>query len=230
MEPYKFSSLRNTSLLERSYPGLEHIVQIGVDEAGRGCLAGKVYAAAVIIPPTKELAFLRELNDSKKLSRKKRQALREKIEENLVFGVGFASPGEIDQINILQATFLAMHRAIKKCLKKYALSRPLESPPHILVDGNRFKPFKYAGMSVPHTTVVKGDAKYLSIAAASILAKEYHDDHIKRLLERHPELSDFGWQKNVGYPTKEHKTAIEERGVSKYHRKTFRGCGSCDSV
>ncbi len=178
-------------------------IEAGCDEAGRGCLAGAVYAAAVILPKD----FRNEqLNDSKQLTEHQRYALREIIErEALAWAIGVVSPEEIDRINILNASFLAMHRAID------ALSL---RPQHLLIDGNRFKKYQ----DLPHTTVVKGDGKYLSIAAASILAKTYRDDYMNRLHEEYPV---YGWDKNKGYPTRQHRAAIAAHGTTPYHRMTF---------
>lgn len=179
------------------------LVEAGCDEAGRGCLAGAVYAAAVILPPDYRNDTL---NDSKQLTEKQRYRLREVIERDaLSWAVGIVSPEEIDAINILNASFLAMHRAIGNLSIR---------PQHLLIDGNRFKP--YAG--IPHTTVVKGDGKYLSIAAASVLAKTYRDDYMGGLDKTYPA---YGWQKNKGYPTKAHRDAIRLYGVTPYHRKSF---------
>lgn len=179
------------------------LVEAGCDEAGRGCLAGAVYAAAVILPPDYRNDTL---NDSKQLTEKQRYRLREVIERDaLSWAVGIVSPEEIDEINILNASFLAMHRAIDKLSIR---------PQHLLIDGNRFKP--YAG--IPHTTVVKGDGKYLSIAAASVLAKTYRDDYMDGLDKTYPA---YGWQKNKGYPTQAHRDAIRLYGVTPYHRKSF---------
>ena len=178
-------------------------IEAGCDEAGRGCLAGAVYAAAVILPKD----FRNEqLNDSKQLTEHQRYALRSVIErEALAWAIGIVSPEEIDRINILNASFLAMHRAID------ALSL---RPQHLLIDGNRFKKYQ----DLPHTTVVKGDGKYLSIAAASILAKTYRDDYMNRLHEEYPV---YGWDKNKGYPTRQHRVAIAAHGTTPYHRMTF---------
>lgn len=179
------------------------LVEAGCDEAGRGCLAGAVYAAAVILPPDYRNDAL---NDSKQLTEKQRYRLREVIERDaLSWAVGIVSPEEIDAINILNASFLAMHRAIGNLSIR---------PQHLLIDGNRFKP--YAG--IPHTTVVKGDGKYLSIAAASVLAKTYRDDYMDGLDKTYPA---YGWQKNKGYPTQAHRDAIRLYGVTPYHRKSF---------
>lgn len=181
----------------------ENILEAGCDEAGRGCLSGPVFAASVILPADFSHP---DINDSKKLSEKKRKELRPYIEEHaLAYGVGIVDEKEIDQINILNASFLAMHRAIEK-LKL--------TPKHLIIDGNRFKPYK----EIPYTTIVKGDGKYKSIAAASILAKTYRDDFMDKIAKEFPQ---YGWEKNKGYPTKAHKEAIEKFGVTPYHRLTF---------
>lgn len=181
----------------------ENLVEAGCDEAGRGCLAGAVYAAAVILPPDYKNELL---NDSKKLTEKQRYQLRPIIEkEALAWAVGVVTPQEIDEINILNASFLAMHRALDKLALR---------PEYILVDGNRFKPYQ----SVPYTTVVKGDGKYLSIAAASILAKTYRDDYMNAL---HQEYPMYDWLSNKGYPTKKHREAIRRFGTSPYHRMSY---------
>lgn len=188
-------------LLGFMHPG---IIEAGCDEAGRGCLCGPVACAAVILPPDFKCE---ELNDSKQLSEKKRDALRPIIErEALAWAVVMVSPGEIDEINILNASIEGMHRA---------LARLKITPQHILVDGNRFKPFS----DIPHTTVVKGDAKYMSIAAASILAKTHRDELMKNLAEEFP---GYGWEINKGYPTKSHREAILRLGTTPHHRKTFK--------
>lgn len=188
-------------LLGCMHPG---ILEAGCDEAGRGCLCGPVACAAVILPRD----FLCEdLNDSKKLSEKKREELRPLIEERaLAWAVVMVSPEEIDKINILNASILGMHRALE------ALNI---TPEHILVDGNRFKPFK----DIPHTTVVKGDAKYMSIAAASVLAKTHRDEYMRKLALEYP---GYGWEINKGYPTKAHREAILKLGATPCHRKTFK--------
>lgn len=184
------------------------LIEAGCDEAGRGCLAGAVYAAAVILPHD----FHNELlNDSKQLSEKQRYALREVIEkEATAWAVGVVSPEEIDKINILNASFLAMHRAIDQLKVR---------PQHLLIDGNRFN--KYQNLS--HTTIIKGDGKYLSIAAASILAKTYRDDYMKSLHEEYPQ---YDWKGNKGYPTPKHRAAIAKYGITPYHRKTFNLLGN----
>ncbi len=179
------------------------VVEAGCDEAGRGCLAGAVYAAAVVLPPD----FRNELlNDSKKLTEKQRYALRPLIEEAaLAWAVGIVTPQEIDRINILNASFLAMHRAIEQLRV---------TPQHLLIDGNRFKPYP----GIAHTCVVKGDGKYEAIAAASILAKTYRDDYMNELHEKYPM---YDWKSNKGYPTKAHRAAIAQYGPTPYHRLSF---------
>lgn len=181
----------------------EGLIEAGCDEAGRGCLAGSVYAAAVILPSDYQNELL---NDSKKLTAKKRYALREEIERDAIaWAVGIVTPEEIDKINILNASFLAMHRALDQLSVR---------PEAVIVDGNRFKPYQ----DLPSTTIVKGDGKYLSIAAASILAKTYRDDYMLSLAEEYPQ---YDWQSNMGYPTKKHRQAIREHGITPYHRKSY---------
>lgn len=217
------------------------LIEAGCDEAGRGCLAGPVYAAAVILPPDYDNELL---NDSKQLSAKKRYALREQIQRDaLAWAIGVVSNDEIDEINILNASILAMHRALDQLKLR---------PEYVIVDGNRFK--KYVPGSsqaedslvhavrqpflsnktpyipspddlsggLPSCTIVKGDGKYLSIAAASILAKTYRDDCMKALHEEHPY---YGWDRNAGYPTKEHRQGIKTHGLTPYHRKSFNQLG-----
>lgn len=181
----------------------ENCIECGCDEAGRGCLAGAVYAAAVVLPPD----FQNDcLNDSKQLSEKKRYELRAVIEqEALCWAVGVVTPEEIDRINILNASFLAMHRAIEQLQV---------TPEHLLIDGNRFTPYP----EIPYATIIKGDGKFLSIAAASILAKTYRDDYMNRLAEEYPA---YQWSKNKGYPTRMHRDAIRQYGTTPYHRKSF---------
>ena len=181
----------------------DNLVEAGCDEAGRGCLAGSVYAAAVILPPDYENDLL---NDSKKLTAKKRYTLREVIQRDaLAWAVGFVTPEEIDKINILNASFLAMHRALDQLSLR---------PEAVIVDGNRFKPYQ----DLPFTTIVKGDGKYLSIAAASVLAKTYRDDYMLSLAKEYPQ---YDWQSNMGYPTKKHRQAIRDYGITPYHRKSY---------
>ena len=178
-------------------------IEAGCDEAGRGCLAGSVYAAAVILPDDYQNDLL---NDSKQLTEKRRYQLREIIERDAVaWAVGIVTPEEIDKINILNASILAMHRALDQLKVR---------PEAIIVDGNRFKPYN----NIPHTTIVKGDGKYLSIAAASILAKTYRDDYMDQLAEEYPQ---YDWKSNKGYPTKKHRAAIKAYGITPYHRKSY---------
>ena len=181
----------------------DHLTEAGCDEAGRGCLAGSVYAAAVILPPdyTND-----DLNDSKKLTEKKRYLLRTQIQHDaLAWAVGVVTPEEIDKINILNASILAMHRALDQLSVR---------PEAVIIDGNRFKPYQ----DLPYTTIVKGDAKYMSIAAASILAKTYRDDYMNELAQQYPQ---YGWQENKGYPTRQHREAIRQWGVTPLHRKSY---------
>jgi ribonuclease HII len=189
-------------MLKLNYSGFP--LEVGTDEAGRGCLSGPVVAAAVILPKDFTHPLL---TDSKQLSEKKRDQLRPIIEANaLAFGVSFVWQDEIDKINILQASITAMHRSIDALQIR---------PEFIIVDGNKFRNYN----EIPHETIVKGDAKYLSIAAASVLAKTYRDEYMQGI---HAELPMYNWAKNKGYPTKEHRAAIREFGATDYHRKTFR--------
>lgn len=182
-------------------------LEAGCDEAGRGCLAGPVFAAAVILPPDFENDLL---NDSKKLTERQRYALRPVIEEQaLAFAVGIVDQEEIDRINILNASFLAMHRAVQQL-------DPV--PEHLLIDGNRFKPYP----QISHTCIIKGDGKFLPIAAASVLAKTYRDDY---MLLIHNDFPQYGWDKNKGYPTLQHRKIIREIGISPHHRKSFANLG-----
>jgi len=206
-------------------------VEAGCDEAGRGCLAGSVYAAAVIFPEDYQND---ELNDSKQLTDRRRKQLREIIQRDAVaWAVGIVTPEEIDRINILNASILAMHRALDQLTVR---------PEAIIVDGNRFKPYHETitnnretitnnretitnnreTITIPHTTIVKGDGKYLSIAAASILAKTYRDDYMDELAKEYPQ---YDWLSNKGYPTKKHREAIRQYGITPYHRKTFNMLG-----
>jgi ribonuclease HII len=179
------------------------IVEAGCDEAGRGCLAGDVYAAAVILPPDFKNNML---NDSKQLTETQRYQLREIIErEAISWAIGIVTAEEIDRINILKASILAMHRAVDALTIR---------PEHLLIDGNKFNPYQ----GITHNTVVKGDATFMSIAAASILAKTYRDDYMMRIAEEFPM---YDWQNNKGYPTAKHRAAIREHGTTPYHRMTF---------
>ena len=194
-------------------------IEAGCDEAGRGCLAGSVYAAAVILPEGYQNELL---NDSKQLTEKRRYALREIIERDAVaWAVGVVTPEEIDKINILNASILAMHRALDQLQVR---------PEAIIVDGNRFKPYyergegsEVRGEKLPHTTIVKGDGKSLSIAAASILAKTYRDDYMNELAKEYPQ---YDWLSNKGYPTKKHRDAIRQYGITPYHRKSYNLLGT----
>ena len=181
----------------------EGLTEAGCDEAGRGCLAGSVYAAAVILPEGYENALL---NDSKQLTEKRRYQLRQEIERDaLAWAVGIVTPEEIDRINILNASILAMHRALDQLTVR---------PQAVIVDGNKFKPYR----NLPHTCIVKGDGKYMAIAAASILAKTYRDDYMNRLAEEYPQ---YDWRSNKGYPTKKHRDAIRQHGTTPYHRMSY---------
>ncbi len=196
------------SLISHFYEGK---IEAGCDEAGRGCLAGSVYAAAVILPDNYQNELL---NDSKQLSEKRRYQLREIIERDAVaWAVGIVTPEEIDKINILNASILAMHRALDQLKVR---------PEAIIVDGNRFKPYRSvvndSPVNIPHTTIIKGDGKYLSIAAASILAKTYRDDYMNKLAEEYPQ---YDWLSNKGYPTKKHREAIRQYGTTPYHRMSY---------
>jgi len=189
-------------MLKLNFSGVN--LECGTDEAGRGCLAGPVTAAAVILKPDFKNLIL---NDSKQISEKKRDILRPIIENDaLCFGCSHIYPKKIDEINILNASILAMHKSIE-ALKI--------APKFIIVDGNKFKPFN----EIPHETIIKGDGKFLSIAAASVLAKTYRDEYMNKI---HEEFPMYNWKKNKGYPTKEHREAIKKYGITKYHRKSFR--------
>ena len=188
-------------MLEGHY--FDGLIEAGCDEAGRGCLAGSVYAAAVILPPGYDNP---DLNDSKKLTAALRNALRQQIERDaLSWAVGIVTPEEIDNINILRASFLAMHRALDQLTVR---------PQAVIVDGNRFVPY----LVLPFATIVKGDGKYQAIAAASILAKTYRDDYMDALAEEYP---FYDWKSNKGYPTKAHRDGIRLHGISPYHRKSY---------
>ena len=194
-------------MLEKHY--YTGMVEAGTDEAGRGCLAGPVFAAAVILPDDFEHPLL---NDSKQLSDHQRRLLREVIErEAVAWAVGTASPAEIDKLNILNASILSMHRALD--------GLGTATPQAVIVDGNRFKPWR----DVPYTTIVKGDGKYMAIAAASILAKTYRDDCMIALAKEFPQ---YQWQQNKGYPTAAHRAAIRQYGLTEHHRRSFNQLGA----
>ena len=192
------------------YSSPSTLIEAGCDEAGRGCLAGAVYAAAVILPPDYSHPLL---NDSKQLTERRRYQLRTDIERDaLAWAVGIVEPREIDRINILNASILAMHRALDQLALR---------PEFIIVDGNRFKPYcnpLQPSSPVPSATIVKGDATYLSIAAASILAKTYRDDYMNRLADDYPQ---YDWRSNKGYPTRRHREAIRQYGTTPYHRLSY---------
>lgn len=199
-----------------TYYSQEEIIEAGLDEAGRGCLAGPVFAAAVIWPRELDPEIEHpKLNDSKKLSKKKREYLRNYIQENAIdYAVAYCDQNEIDEINILKASHLAMHRAI---------SNLNIEPELLLVDGNMFTNYlKKDGDIIEHQCIIKGDGKYASISAASILAKTYHDDYIENLLEENPELEKYGWKTNMCYGTKQHMDAIKKYGSTIHHRKSFK--------
>lgn len=198
-------SVSSNHLLPHYYSNL---IEAGCDEAGRGCLAGSVYAAAVILPKDYDNPLL---NDSKKLTEKRRKVLRDQIVRDAVsWAVGVVTPEEIDKINILNASFLAMHRALDQLTIR---------PEAVIVDGNRFNPYH----DLPYTTIVKGDGKYQSIAAASILAKTFRDEYMDSLANEYPY---YDWQKNKGYPTKAHREGIRDHGPSPYHRMSFNLMGA----
>lgn len=185
-----------------------NLIEAGCDEAGRGCLAGSVYAAAVILPKDYDNPLL---NDSKKLTEKRRKVLRDQILRDAeAWAVGVVTPEEIDKINILNASFLAMHRALDQLAVR---------PEAVIVDGNRFNPYR----DLPYTTIVKGDGKYQSIAAASILAKTFRDEYMDSLAKEYPY---YDWQKNKGYPTKAHREGIRDHGPSPYHRMSYNLIGA----
>lgn len=198
-------SVSSNHLLPHYYSNL---IEAGCDEAGRGCLAGSVYAAAVILPKDYDNPLL---NDSKKLTEKRRKVLRDQIVRDAVsWAVGVVTPEEIDKINILNASFLAMHRALDQLTIR---------PEAVIVDGNRFNPYR----DLPYTTIVKGDGKYQSIAAASILAKTFRDEYMDSIANEYPY---YDWQKNKGYPTKAHREGIREHGPSPYHRMSYNLMGA----
>lgn len=198
--------LQNRTMLKNHY--YEGLVEAGCDEAGRGCLAGSVYAAAVVLPPGFDSPLL---NDSKQLTEKRRYELREMIvREAVAWAVGIVTPEEIDRMNILRASILAMHRALDGLKVR---------PEAVIVDGNRFTPYR----DLPYTTIVKGDGKYQSIAAASILAKTFRDDYMNALAREHPQ---YGWDGNKGYPTKAHREAIRQYGTTPYHRMSYNLLGT----
>jgi ribonuclease HII len=203
--------------MELSFDSDPNVLEVGIDEAGRGCLSGRVYVGAVILPREFPDEKYKEIKDSKKLSRKKRSELREYIEKHAIsFNVAYADEKEVDRDNILQATLNTMHRAVEG----------LQIEPHqILVDGNQWKVYtNNEGDVIPHQIIKSGDNKYYSIAAASILAKVYHDEYVVALCREDPDLEKYGWLDNMCYGTKKHLDAIKEHGITKHHRKTFGIC------
>lgn len=199
----KGDSNAKTSKISLQSHYYDDLIEAGCDEAGRGCLAGSVYAAAVILPQNYSHPYL---NDSKQLTEKRRMILRKDIEKDAIaWAVGVVSPEEIDEINILKASFLAMHRAIDQLKVR---------PEALIIDGNRFTPYQ----NLPYTPIVKGDSKYLSIAAASILAKTYRDEYMEELHSQYPQ---YEWSKNKGYPTLAHREAIKKYGTTPFHRMSF---------
>lgn len=201
MEKGDSNAKTSKTLLQSHY--YDGLIEAGCDEAGRGCLAGSVYAAAVILPQNYSHPYL---NDSKQLTEKRRMILRKDIEKDAIaWAVGVVSPEEIDEINILKASFLAMHRAIDQLKVR---------PEALIIDGNRFTPYQ----NLPYTPIVKGDSKYLSIAAASILAKTYRDEYMEELHSQYPQ---YEWSKNKGYPTVAHREAIKKYGTTPFHRMSF---------
>lgn len=203
MRKFAAKEKSSTTIMLASHYYDDYEFEAGCDEAGRGCLAGSVYAAAVIFPKDYQND---ELNDSKQLTAQKRYALRKIVERDAIaWAVGIVTPEEIDKINILNASILAMHRALDQLKVR---------PEAVIVDGNKFKPYH----DLPCTTIVKGDGKYLSIAAASILAKTFRDDYMDQLAKEYPQ---YDWASNKGYPTKKHREAIERYGITPYHRTTF---------
>ncbi len=184
------------------------VIEVGIDEAGLGCLLGAVYAGAVIIDPDVPLHPL--VNDSKKMSARQRAIVRDYVEDNLIFAVGFVDEKVVDDLNVLNAKHVAMHNALDQL--------PVD-PEHIIIDGITFAPYK----NIEYTTIIKGDAKYASIAYASIMAKEYRDEYIKELVASHPELNErYGLATNMGYPTAQHREGVKKYGPCEYHRKTYR--------
>ena len=194
------------------------LIEVGIDEAGRGCLSGRVYVGAVILPKEIESDMYKQIKDSKKLSKKKRKILRVYIERiALAYSVAYAEPEEVDQLNILEATLQTMHTALDGLTIE---------PEQLLVDGNNFHTYiSKKGNFIPHELIKGGDNLYYSIAAASILAKVYHDEYIEELCEQDPSLHEkYNWLNNMGYGTKAHMNGIKEYGITKYHRKSFKPC------
>lgn len=200
-------------------------IEICIDEAGRGCMAGPVYASAVVWSPTVDSTGIR---DSKKLSKKKRKEKEQFIRENsIAYGIGSSSAAEIDKYNILEATYIAMHRAVDEVIKKLNLKEKDYDRTVLLVDGKWFKPYWTEYGWIEHECIIKGDDTYIGIAAASILAKVNHDKHIENICKQFPnDVAVYKWEKNMCYGTAEHINAIKENGISQFHRKTFGICAN----
>lgn len=211
------TKIKEITMMNSSVDDDKDIIEAGIDEAGRGCLAGRVYTAAVILPDEFPDNTYLQINDSKQLTAIKREELRRYIEEHAVaFSVEYADTDEIEEKNILHATIAAMHRCVKKLRVE---------PDNLVVDGNYFKQYTDKnGIIIPYQTVKKGDTKYRNIAAASILAKVYHDEHVIEMLEKNPDCEKYGWRKNMCYATKQHRDAIAVHGITEFHRKSFGIC------
>lgn len=192
--------------------------EVGVDEAGRGCLISRVYTGAVIWPQDDSIKAPFPITDSKKITKRRRKILQDFIHENAVaYATGYATEEEIDEVNILQATMRAMHRAIGAL----QISSPID---HLLIDGPHFREYYVAGVPIPHSCICQGDSLYQPISCASILAKEEHDKYINELCDQYPDLEEYGLRKNVGYGTRQHREAIDSLGVTQFHRKSFAPC------
>jgi ribonuclease HII len=217
-KPKKKRKRQPPPVLKIAFDSTPGTIEVGIDEAGRGCLSGRVYVGAVVLPrEIPDDPMFKQIRDSKKISRKKRAELRKYIEKIAVaYHVAYAEPDEIDDTNILVATLKTMHRALDGIKEKFNF---------ILVDGNQFRPYiSKEGEMIPHHMVKGGDNIYYSIAAASILAKEYHDDYVKELCHNNPEMKIYDWENNMCYGSKKHRDAIAKYGITKYHRRTFGIC------
>lgn len=211
------AKIKEITMMNSSVDDDKDILEAGIDEAGRGCLAGRVYTAAVILPDEFPDNTYLQINDSKQLTATKREELRRYIEQHAVaFNVEYADTDEIEEKNILHATIAAMHRCVRNLRTE---------PDNLVVDGNYFKQYTDKnGIIIPYQTVKKGDTKYRNIAAASILAKVYHDEHVIEMLEKNPDYEKYGWRKNMCYATKQHREAIAVHGITEFHRKSFGIC------
>lgn len=199
-------------------------VEVGVDEAGRGCFISRVYAGAVIWPQDSSITPPFTITDSKKITRRRRKILQDFIQENAIsYATGYATEQEIDEVNILNATMRAMHRAIRSLAPSSTTDDHFHID-HLLIDGPHFREYYVAGVPVPHSCICQGDSLYTSISCASILAKEAHDQYINTLCDQYPGLEEYGLRKNVGYGTKQHRDAINRLGITQFHRKTFTPC------